>query len=300
MLSLIAACVVACACAVASGASGATDTVVISMSVQSSTSVDLAGCTSAGALGLGSVLPGAAATTSTPCHIEFGANVPARLTMYQRDRSGHALTRMHDTLEQRGGVPRFGAVDNLDANDVWAGGTRVWASDPAPLKHTTNGGTTWSDVISCTAMGASIAHIVAWTSSEVSTIASNKLCRSTDTGATWTAITLPLTSSGRVFNPPGTDVLWLTTTTAGKLLRSADRGVTWSTITTPATTSVPTVVGWGTQDAVALTTVTASDQLSVTAYAYKTTDGGATWSQGTVGTIPVSTIPATTGTIALV
>jgi photosystem II stability/assembly factor-like uncharacterized protein len=287
----------AAAACMASAASAPASSVSVGGTILTSTSLDLAGCSTASSLSLGSMTGGTTSIAGSACRIQFGASGAAHLAMYQRDGDGAAMTQARQAMDTRSGVPSYKAADLVDANDLWVGGSRVTATDPVPLKHTTDGGATWTDVTPCAAV-TSVSWIFAWSASEVLIASGNRACRSTDTGATWTTINLPLSINSRLVNAPGTDVLWANTTTSGRLLRSTDRGVTWSNVTTPATTAFANVVGWGTQDALAINNVTAADQLSRTAFAWRTTDGGATWTQSTIATIPVTTIPATTGSLS--
>ncbi|MCW2923086.1 MAG: Photosynthesis system assembly factor, partial [Thermoleophilia bacterium] len=286
--------------ALAGVSSGATSGTVVSATVPTSTSLDISGCSTPSALAFGSLATTTTTTTASPCHIQFGANAPARLTMYQRDRDGAAMTQVQPTLATRSGVPLYRAVDAVDANDIWVGGNRVNASDPTPLRHTVDGGTTWTDVTACASMSGAINHVAVWSATELLTINGTKVCRSTDTGASWTTITTPQSIGGRISTPAGTDVVWATTASAGRLLRSTDRGATWTSVLVPgAPVGFTNVVGWGTTNAVAVLTTTAADQLSKTATAYTTTDGGATWTSSVIATIPVTTIPAATGNMSL-
>ena len=293
----------ACACLLAAATAparvgAATSGSVVGATVPTSTSIALTGCAGAPELQMGSLITSATALTS-PCRIDFGSNAPATLRMFQKDRAGAAMTQVRTILDTRSGVPSYKAVDVVDANTVWVGGARVNAGDVTPLRYTTDGGSTWTDVTPCASVGSTVANVIAWSASELVILNSNRACYSSDTGATWTTVTTPHTSSGRLANPTG-DVLWATTGTAGRLMRSTDRGLTWASITVPgATTGLTNVVGWGTSDAVAISTVTAGDNLSRTAYSWRTTDAGATWTQATIGTIAVTTVPATTGSMAL-
>ncbi len=294
------ACIVfVCGCLIATAPSGAASSgTVVSATIPTTTTIDVAGCTGAAETQFGSLIGGATSLTS-PCHVGFTANAPATLRMFQKDRSGAAMTQVRTTLDTRSGVPSYRAVDVIDANTVWVGGSRVNSGDVTPLRYTVNGGSSWTDVTPCTAVGSTVAFLVAWSSSEVLIVNSNKACYSSDTGATWTTVTTPQSFNGRLMNPTG-DVLWATTTSTGRVMRSTDRGLTWTSILIPGATVAPfTLVGWGSNDAVVVGTVTAGDNLSRTAYAWRTTDAGATWTQSTIGTIAVTTVPATTGSMAL-
>ncbi len=283
----------------AGSASGASSSTVVGATVPSSTTISLAGCSTPAELQLGSLSVAATATTST-CRVDFGANTSAGLRLFQKDRSGAAMTQVRSQLDTRSGVPLFRSVDVLDANTVWLGGSRLNVSDPTPLKYTTDGGTTWTDVTPCATISSTVSQIVAWSASEVLIMTSNRACHTTDAGVSWTQVTTPHSVGNRVSTVPGTNVVWATTGSNGRIMRSTDRGLTWSSITVPgATTGFSNLVNWGTDDAVATSTVTAGDNLSRTAYAWKTTNAGATWTQHTIDTIAVTTVPATTGSLSL-
>ncbi|MCW2920512.1 MAG: bnr asp-box repeat-containing protein [Thermoleophilia bacterium] len=294
LLALAASCLLA-----STRVDAATSSTVVGATVPTSTTIALSGCAGPPELQLGSLAVGTTSLTS-PCHVDFGANAPATLRMFQKDRTGAAMTQVRTTLDTRSGVPSYRAVDVVSSSIVWVAGTRVNAGDVTPLRVTTNGGSSWTDVTPCAAVGSGIGHLVAWSASEVLIVSSNKACYSSDTGATWTSVTTPYAFNARLANPTG-DILWATTTTTGRIMRSADRGLTWTSFLIPgATTSPYNLVAWGASDVVAIGTVTAGDNLSRTAYAWRTTDTGTTWTQSTIGTIPVTTVPATTGSMALI
>ncbi|MCW2928750.1 MAG: glycosyl hydrolase, repeat [Thermoleophilia bacterium] len=300
LVALAFACATVVACLGTSASSGASSPLNVTATMGTQTTLDMSGCSGA-TLDLGSLTVSSTATTAaSPCHIEFDSNLPSRLAVHQRDGDGAAMTQARTTMDTRSGVPSFKVADAVDASDIWVAGARVNATDPTPLRHTVDGGATWADVTACASTGGTITLLAVWSASELFTASGNKVCRSTDTGATWATITTPLSFAGRMSVVQGTDVVWATASGAGKLMRSTDRGVTWSAVTAPtATTTLTNVVGWGTTNAVAFNTVTAGDGLSRTAYSYTTTDSGATWTQSTIATIPVTTVLATTGTLQL-
>ena len=139
-----------------------------------------------------------------------------------------------------------------------------------------------------------------------------EMYRTTDGGATWSAITSPTIASGD-YGYSGEliavgDNMWFGTAT-GKIYRTSDKGATWTKLTSPiadfghsnnSTTSgklffsdaLNGILIGATYTGTASTATVSSYKL------YKTTDGGATWSAGVTYTQPykynLCYIPGTT------
>lgn len=88
-------------------APAAIQNVVVSATVPSATSIDASGCVSASAAtGLGTVLPGTGATTTSDCVVSFGSsNDTAALRVTQGDGTGAAMYRFTDGTPDTGFAP---------------------------------------------------------------------------------------------------------------------------------------------------------------------------------------------------
>ncbi|MCW2974052.1 MAG: hypothetical protein JWN72_2325, partial [Thermoleophilia bacterium] len=290
-LSLLTALVAASSTSFAASSSST----VVSANVLSSTTLDLTGC-GATTRDFGLVQPLATVRSSGACAVAFSSsNSTATLSASQRDRFGTAMTQASSVWTARSGTATYSAVDATSSSDLWVGGSPL-IPGTAVLRHSVDSGATWSDVTPC-AGATDIKELIAYSATEVLTVG-NKVCRTTDGGATWSIIATPfaLPTGPHLGAAAGTNVVWLNANGGGRVMRSADRGQTWTAITIPAISyGIRTIAARGTTTVVAM-----ADRVNVggttrSMLAYSSTDSGVTWNEAVVRT--TSTLTSSVGDV---
>ena len=101
------------------------------------------------------------------------------------------------------------------------------------IKKTTDGGLSWTTVTPAAGMGTSTVYDMAFFAADtgIAVATNNQAFRTTDNGATWTAVPTPATVYSVAVAGNNTAVA----VANGSIIRSTDRGQTWSTISTTAT-----------------------------------------------------------------
>lgn len=189
-----------------------------------------------------------------------------------------------------------GSLQGIDANTAFVSAYLRASQDRGVVFKTTNGGATWTNMNAAnmfTVAGTSFLDFCAFTSPSVGIAVgdpapSNKfeIYRTTDGGATWSQIpgaNIPNAQSGEyglvnIFTKVANNI-WFGTN-KNRIYHSTDGGQTWSVSGTITGTIALTSTGTGVND-IAFRDPNNGIALlyanSGVAYLYKTTDGGATW-----------------------
>ena len=101
------------------------------------------------------------------------------------------------------------------------------------IKKTIDGGLTWTTVTPAAGMGTSTVYDMAFFAADtgIAVATNNQAFRTTDNGATWTAVVTP----GTVYSVAVAGSNIAVAVANGNIIRSTDRGLTWNTISTTAT-----------------------------------------------------------------
>lgn len=273
--ALLCVAIVGLVAASVSSANGAGADTDVSLTVVAVTELDTTACTGA-ALALGPVSQTSATITPQPCEVDFGGNSSSMLRVYQSDGTGSALTNFNPSAVLQARAPTyFGAATN-GATEAWLVGEAGVALDPTPIKHTTDGGISWTSQTSCAVSTAlnSVDHVTGGT--VVAVGAAGVVCRTTDSGATWNRITPPGTPN--VWR--GVDVLpsgagWIVGS-SGRVMHTTDAGLTWAALPTlPASWRLQSIAAASSAKLYAVATNYAASNDVI---ALSSSDGGLTWS----------------------
>lgn len=164
------------------GASSSGGTVV-GATVPKSTKLDTTGCMSPGALEFGAVVPGSFPVNDT-CTIGFSGNAPSQLRMWQRDQRAPALEDSEGGYTTLLGSNNLWAVAASSIGKAWVGGQGGPGFPSGYLIHTNDSGASWQAQTPC--KNRQVEDIAAINDSTAFLIAADKICVTSDGGATWT------------------------------------------------------------------------------------------------------------------
>jgi hypothetical protein len=189
-------------------------------------------------------------------------------------------------------------IEGIDANSAWTAGFYKSTQDRGVLYHTTNGGATWTNGAAAnmyTVAGSSFLDAVCFLTPSVGITIGDpvggefEIYRTTDGGTSWSAVAgsvipNPLANEygiTQVYTKFGANLIWFGTS-KNRIYRSIDAGQTWS-VSAPFTSTMGTAYG--------ITDIAFRDANNGLAKAdfgsylysgltlWKTTNGGATWTQ---------------------
>jgi photosystem II stability/assembly factor-like uncharacterized protein len=283
-LVIISGILFACACALASGAVGATSSSTVGATVLGATTLDTSLCSGTD-LQLGTMAVTSTSITPTPCSVVFGSsNDTASLLTYQSDGVGTAFGSS-GSFAQKNASPTITNVGMASATDSWIVGYGLVPSFSIFVEHSTDSGVTWVPQTACGATNYIWDVDAVSTTTAVLVGSSNKICRTTDGGTTWSA---PTTLPAGALNWAAVDLLpsgdgWAAGT-GGYLAHTTDSGATWTRQQLPTPYDTLTLSGITTFDANHIYAVGTKPNGGLQDfYAVVSSDGGATWSEYAVG-----------------
>jgi len=197
------------------------------------------------------------------------------------------------------------SIEGIDANTAWVVSYLNTTGNKGAIHTTTNGGVTWTNKtpVNMFTSNTSFGNITCFFTPSVGIVMGDPVAgeyeihRTTDGGNTWTAIAgsvIPNPSgSGEfgltdVFTKYGTSDVWFGTN-LGRVYHSSDAGLTWSVASIGATPYVNDIAFRDAMNGILLTNA---------GTAYRTNNGGASWTQITpidpnMGKNSISAIPGT-------
>ncbi|MCW2923224.1 MAG: hypothetical protein JWM98_628, partial [Thermoleophilia bacterium] len=176
-------------------ATGASSAVVVSMTVPSATQIDGSGCTTdtPGITAFGVVQPGTSALSSADCVVQFGSsNDTSMLRLYQSDLAGTAMAKEGFAAQASSTGGSINDIFPVSSSDAWL------AANTNVVRHTVNGGATWSAPAGALAGPATNLQDIEvtpdgaiWIAADLDSAGVNRgrAIRSVDGGATWTELT---------------------------------------------------------------------------------------------------------------
>ncbi|MCW2924994.1 MAG: hypothetical protein JWM98_2398 [Thermoleophilia bacterium] len=263
------ACAVACLFALGSS-QAATSSTTVGATVPSATSIDTTACQSLAF----PTLPVNSTSIAPNCSLTFGSsNDTARLTAWQQDQTGDAMTRHSSAWSIRKGLGYlYGAAISPDGARAWIGGND--ANNAVVLHTSTDGGLTWTNQTACA--GETRIYAIVAVSASVALTAGGRMCRTTDGGATWTTVTVPGSGTIRSLSIAADGTIWAASSAgSSRLLRSTDNGVTWINRPIPVADLTYGLAALSATSAVVVgrhTNGTNSESVE-----WHTSDGGLTW-----------------------
>lgn len=263
-----------------SASSGST---TISVSVPSSTTLDISGCPAA-ARSFGPVTVSSSSVAGSDCAVTFGSsNDTAALRVRQTDQLGTAMARTASAYAINRSSIVWRGVARSPSGTLIAAGYRAQPADPLPISTSSDGGTTWT-ARSAPAGVQNVVDIDAPNSTAAYALGSSQVFKSSDDGVTWTTQTLPVATGGTI------DAVDLSVVWAGggrAVVRTINGGATWTRVWNDPNPDVPYLRG--------VTGIDAStafgyglDLETNAPFVIRTTDAGATWTRTSLAGIGIA------------